>query len=94
MYNFFSNLVYETFLITNNYVNDLLASFTLDSKSRRNCMLTMGKCFRSFKNMLAVKYVIPFKDQPEVLKKPPVEYIFIEDEDWTIFVKERLSKRF
>ncbi|RVW90347.1 hypothetical protein CK203_045741 [Vitis vinifera] len=54
----------------------------------------MGKCFRSFKNMLAVKYVIPFKDQPEVLKKPPIEYIFIEDEDWTIFVKERLSKRF
>ncbi|KAL6315961.1 hypothetical protein AAG906_014886 [Vitis piasezkii] len=70
------------------------ASFTLDSKSRRNCMLMMGKCFRSFKNMLTVKYVIPFKDQPEVLKKPLIEYIFIEDEDWTIFVKERLSKRF
>ena len=47
-------------------------------------MLTMGKCFRSFKNMLTVKYVIPFKGQPEVLKKPPIEYIFIEDEDWTI----------
>ena len=57
-------------------------------------MLTMGKCFRSFKNMLTVKYVTPFKDQPEVLKKPPIEYIFIEDDDWTIFVKERLSKRF
>ena len=57
-------------------------------------MLTMGKCFRSFKNMLTVKYVIPFKYQVEVLKKPPIEYICIEDEDWTIFVKERLSKRF
>ena len=91
---FFSNSVYEIFLITNNYVNNLQASFTLDSKSRRNCMLTMGKCFQSFKNMLTVKYVIPFKDQQEVLKKPPIEYIFIEDEDWTIFVKERFSKRF
>ena len=57
-------------------------------------MLMMGKCFRSFKNMLIVKYVIPFKDQLEVLKKPPIEYIFIEDEDWAIFVKERLSERF
>ena len=57
-------------------------------------MLTMGKCFRSFKNMLTVKYVIPFKDQSEVLKKPPMEYIFIEDEDWTIFVNDRLFKRF
>ena len=57
-------------------------------------MLMMGKCFQSFKNMLTIKYVIPFKDQPEVLKKPPIEYIFIEDDDWTIFVKERLSKRF
>ncbi|RVW13297.1 hypothetical protein CK203_103428 [Vitis vinifera] len=42
-----------------------VASFTLDSKSMRNCMLTMGKCFRSFKNMLTVKYVIPFKNQSE-----------------------------
>ncbi|RVW60630.1 hypothetical protein CK203_048850 [Vitis vinifera] len=30
------------------------ASFTLDGKSMRNCMLTMGKCFRSFKNMLTM----------------------------------------
>ncbi|KAL6319865.1 hypothetical protein AAG906_036935 [Vitis piasezkii] len=64
------------------------ASFTLDSKSRTNCMLTMDKCFRSFKNMLTIKYVIPFKDQLNVLKKPPIEYNFIKDEDWTMFVKE------
>ena len=57
-------------------------------------MKSMGRCFRSFKNMLTVKYIIPFKDQLELLKKPPVEYKFIEDEDWTIFFKERLSQRF
>ncbi|RVW67500.1 hypothetical protein CK203_063103 [Vitis vinifera] len=51
--------------VKNNLWDTIEASFTLDSKSRRNCMLTMGKCFRSFKNMLTVKYVIPFKDQPE-----------------------------
>ncbi|KAL6326223.1 hypothetical protein AAG906_001618 [Vitis piasezkii] len=57
----------------------------------RNCMLTMGKCFRSFKNLLTVKYILPFEDQPELLKRPPIQYTFIEDEDWTIFVKDRLS---
>ena len=44
-------------------------------------MLTMNKCFQSFKNMLTVKYVISFNDQSEVLKKPPIEYNFIDDED-------------
>ncbi|RVW70679.1 hypothetical protein CK203_059005 [Vitis vinifera] len=51
--------------VKNNLWDTIEASFTLDSKSMRNCMLTMGKCFRSFKNMLTVKYVIPFKDQSE-----------------------------
>eukprot|EP00261_Vitis_vinifera_P032239 XP_019073482.1 PREDICTED: uncharacterized protein LOC100854224 isoform X1 [Vitis vinifera] len=69
-------------------------AFSLNPKSRRNCMLTIGKCFRSFKNMLTVKYILPFKDQSELLKKPPIQYIFIEDEDWTMFVKDRLSDRF
>ncbi|RVW29137.1 hypothetical protein CK203_102561 [Vitis vinifera] len=40
-------------------------AFTLDKKSRRNCMLTLGKCFRSFKNTLTVKHILPFKDEPE-----------------------------
>ena len=57
-------------------------------------MLTMDKCFQSFKNMLTIKCVIPFKNQLEVLKKPPIEYNFIQDEYWSMFVKERLSKRF
>ncbi|RVW24553.1 hypothetical protein CK203_090862 [Vitis vinifera] len=67
-------------------------AFTLDKKSRRNCMLTLGKCFRSFKNTLTVKHILPFKDEPELLKKPPAEYHFIDDEDWNIFVKNRLSE--
>ncbi|KAL6333211.1 hypothetical protein AAG906_028394 [Vitis piasezkii] len=69
-------------------------AFTLDKKSRRNCMLTLGKCFRSFKNTLTVKHILPFKDEPEFLKKPPAEYHVIDDEDWNIFVKNRLSEKF
>ena len=57
-------------------------------------MLTLGKCFRSFKNLLTMKYIIPFKYEPELLKKPPVECNFIDDEDWNTFVKNRLSEKF
>ena len=57
-------------------------------------MLTIGKCFRSFKSMLTVKYILPFKDQPELFKRPLIKYTFICDEEWTMFVKDRLSKKF
>ncbi|RVW95087.1 hypothetical protein CK203_025580 [Vitis vinifera] len=41
-----------------------------------------------------VKYILPFEDQLELLKRPPIQYTFIEDEDWIIFVKDRLSDNF
>ena len=44
--------------------------------------------------MLTVKHILPFKDELEFLKKPPAEYHFIDDEDWNIFVKNRLSEKF
>ena len=77
-----------------NFFNNLQTSFTLDKRSRRNCMRTIGRSFRTFKNYLTVNHIIPFKDEPEMLKKPPAEYSFIEDEDWNIFVKDRLSNAF
>ncbi|KAL6321683.1 hypothetical protein AAG906_031192 [Vitis piasezkii] len=43
--------------------------------------------------MLSVKYILPFKDQPELLKRPPIKYTFIRDEEWTMFVKDRLSSK-
>ena len=41
-----------------------------------------------------MKYIIPFKYEPELLKKPPVECNFIYDEDWNTFVKNRLFEKF
>ena len=57
-------------------------------------MLTMRNWFCSFKNMLTMKYIIPFKDKLELLKKPPIDYNFIDEEDWNIFVKNHLSDEF
>ena len=44
--------------------------------------------------MMTVKYILPFKDKPELLKKPPTEYDFIDEEYWNIFVKNRLLDEF
>ncbi|KAL6348548.1 hypothetical protein AAG906_013168 [Vitis piasezkii] len=52
------------------------------------------KLWDSIENLLTVKYILHFEDQPELLKRPPIQYTFIEDEDWTIFVKDRLSDNF
>ncbi|RVX13376.1 hypothetical protein CK203_021010 [Vitis vinifera] len=52
------------------------------------------KLWDSIENTLTVKHILPFKDEPELLKKPPTEYHFIDDEDWNIFVKNRLSEKF
>ena len=57
-------------------------------------MRTIGRSFRTFKNHLTVNHIIPFKDKPKMLKKPPIEYSFIEDGDWNILVKDRLSNAF
>ena len=79
-------LLYLYIYGTNDFVYNLYTSFALNKISRRNFMLTMGTCYQSFKNMLIVKYILSFKDKPNLLKKPPAEYEFI-DEDWNIFVK-------
>ena len=57
-------------------------------------MRTIGRSFRTFKNHLTVNHIIHFKDKPEMLKKPSIEFSFTEDKDWNIFVKDRLSNAF
>ncbi|KAL6335142.1 hypothetical protein AAG906_027202 [Vitis piasezkii] len=52
------------------------------------------KLWDCIESMLIVKYILPFKDQPELLKRPPIKYTFIRDEEWTMFVKDRLSENF
>ena len=91
------NKIFYIFLLylyiegTNDFVYNLYTSFTLNKRSRRNYMLTMGTCFRSFKNILTMKYIIHFKEKLVLLKKPTAEYDFINEEYWNIFVKNRLS---
>ncbi|KAL6315713.1 hypothetical protein AAG906_006575 [Vitis piasezkii] len=69
-------------------------NFNVNQNSKRNCFLLMGIRFRTFKYKLTKKYILPFKNDPEKLKKPPPIYPFIQEDHWRQFVKDRLSEHF
>ncbi|RVW34225.1 hypothetical protein CK203_102204 [Vitis vinifera] len=72
----------------------ITTSFNVNQNSKRNCFLLMGIRFRTFKYKLTKKYILPFKNDPEKLKKPPSIYPFIQEDHWRQFVKDRLSEHF
>ncbi|KAA0066650.1 transposase [Cucumis melo var. makuwa] len=72
----------------------VVAAFVIDPRSRQNVLQTAGISFRQFKNWLTTKYIIPHKDEPQLLQVPPEKYSFIEQNHWEEFVRSRLSKTF
>ncbi|TYK08873.1 putative serine/threonine-protein kinase nek2 [Cucumis melo var. makuwa] len=47
------------------------AAFVIDPRSRKNVLQTAGVSFRQFKNWLTTKYIMPHKDEPQLLQVPP-----------------------
>ncbi|KAL0541536.1 hypothetical protein IC582_021588 [Cucumis melo] len=70
------------------------AAFVIDPRSRKNVLQTAGISFRQFKNWITTKYIIPHKDEPQLLQVPPEKYSFIEQNHWEEFVRSRLSETF
>ncbi|KAA0040140.1 putative serine/threonine-protein kinase nek2 [Cucumis melo var. makuwa] len=54
------------------------AAFIIDPRSRKNVLQTVGISFRQFKNWLTTKYIIPHKDEAQLLQVPPEKYSIIE----------------
>ena len=54
----------------------------------------MGIRFQTFKYKLTKKYILSFKNDLEKLKKPPPVYLFIQEDHWRWFVKDRLFEHF
>lgn len=50
--------------------------------------------WREFKSRLTTEYILPHRDQPEMLVFPPADYTFIEKTHWDIFVADRLESEF
>ncbi|KAL0541654.1 hypothetical protein IC582_021708 [Cucumis melo] len=55
---------------------------------------TAGTTFRQFKHWLTKKYILPFKNEPELLKRPPYMYSYIDQKQWEEFVRSRLCPHF
>ncbi|KAL0560147.1 hypothetical protein IC582_000541 [Cucumis melo] len=70
------------------------AAFVINPRSRKNVLQTAGISFRQFKNWPTTKYIIPHKDEPQLLQVPPEKYSFIEQNHWEEFVRSRLLETF
>ena len=66
----------------------------VDENSKNNVISSIGTSFRSFSHTLTKEYILPYKDKPEHLLQPPIEYNYIPIEDWRKLVANRLSKEF
>ncbi|XP_050370270.1 uncharacterized protein LOC126788239 isoform X2 [Argentina anserina] len=66
-------------------------AFVLAPRHRKMILASASNKWRQFKSELTTKYVMPYKDQPDILKDPPEEYDFIKQQDWEQFVKSRLT---
>ncbi|KAI3930893.1 hypothetical protein MKW92_036152 [Papaver armeniacum] len=72
----------------------LEGKFVLQPQNKRNLIQNVGALWRSFKSRLTRKYIMPFKDQEDLIVNPPAMYRFIDKRHWEEFVKIRLSKNF
>ncbi|KAI3917576.1 hypothetical protein MKW98_021338 [Papaver atlanticum] len=80
-----------------NYVNttqkdalwDCIKSrFNIEPHLKKTMLQNCGGLLRTFKSRLTKDYVPPFKDKPQLLKKPPQLYPYIKQHHWDAFVKE------
>lgn len=69
-------------------------AFVVPSTARKMVRNSACSKWREFKSRLTTKYVLPYRDQPEMLKFPPADYTFIEKSHWDMFVADRLGAEF
>ena len=66
----------------------------VDENSKNNIISSIGTSFRSFRHTLTKQYILPYKDKPEHLLQPSIEYNYIPIQDWRKLVANRLEKEF
>ncbi|TYK30787.1 putative serine/threonine-protein kinase nek2 [Cucumis melo var. makuwa] len=60
----------------------------------KSILKTAKTTFRQFKHWLTKKYILPFKNEHELLKRPPYMYSYIDQKQWEEFVRSRLCPHF
>ena len=72
----------------------LKAIFDVDSRAKKRVMSSAAAKWKQFKSRLSTRHIIPFKNNPEMLRKPPSVYYFITQKEWEGFVALRLSAKY
>lgn len=67
-------------------------AFVLGPESKKMVLSSAACKWREFKSRLTSQFILPFKEDKELLSSPPQEYNFIELADWKAFVSSRLSE--
>ena len=69
-------------------------AFVLPPSAKKLVLRSAGQKWREFKSRLTTHYILPYRDQPQLLAYPPADFSFIEKSHWDIFVAERTSYEF
>lgn len=66
----------------------------LGPENKKMVLTSAASKWREFKSRFTRNYVVPFKDDPDMLRFPPDDYRFINADHWTAFVAERTKESF
>lgn len=69
-------------------------AFDVPPTARKMVLKSACQKWREFKSRLTTEYILPYRDQLELLESPPADYSFIEKAHWDMFVSDRLSIEF
>ncbi|KAL9437071.1 hypothetical protein AB3S75_023000 [Citrus x aurantiifolia] len=68
--------------------------FIVHPRSRKPVIQSIGIAFWNFKYILAINYILKFRNDKKKLYAPPIEYPQIKHPIWIKFVDQRLSESF
>lgn len=69
-------------------------AYDIPMEAEKMVLQSAGQKWREFKSRLTTYYVLPYRDQPNMLESPPADYSSIEKAHWDFFVADRISDEF
>ncbi|KAL5555794.1 hypothetical protein UlMin_038030 [Ulmus minor] len=80
--------------LKNKIWEQILAIFNVEPRAKKRVLSSAAAKWKQFKSRLSTGHIIPFKNNPEMLQKPPSIYNFITQKEWEGFVALRLSAKY
>ncbi|KAL5546665.1 hypothetical protein UlMin_006352 [Ulmus minor] len=80
--------------LKNKIWEQILVVFDVDPIAKKRVMSSTTAKWKQFKSRLSTRHIIPFKNNLEMLRKPPSIYNFITQKEWEGFVVLRLSAKY